>query len=212
MGYHFWSGREGRRVAMRGRESCLPLGVPVRAGARGMEGLRLSSHRPFPTLGSCIWAPGVWDRAGALGPWWPVLAGEMAKLLAAGRRRGQCPFGDRGAVEQVQADQYIPEDDIHREVDTIERQLDALEHRGVLLEEKLRGGVNGAGAPGRAWQAGPRGGGSLSSWGEWELLRALASVGIWLPESREDDMLVDWFKLIHEKHLLVRRESELIYV
>ncbi|XP_036152577.1 MICAL-like protein 1 isoform X2 [Myotis myotis] len=74
---------------------------------------------------------------------------------------------------KVQADQYIPEEDIHREVDTIERQLDALELRGVLLEEKLRGGVN---------------------------------------EGREDDMLVDWFKLIHEKHLLVRRESELIYV
>lgn len=74
---------------------------------------------------------------------------------------------------KVQADQYIPEEDIHREVDTIERQLDALEHRGVLLEKKLRGGVN---------------------------------------EGREDDMLVDWFKLIHEKHLLVRRESELIYV
>ncbi|XP_049740362.1 MICAL-like protein 1 isoform X1 [Elephas maximus indicus] len=74
---------------------------------------------------------------------------------------------------KVQADQYIPEEDIHGEMDTIERQLDALEHRGVLLEEKLRGGAN---------------------------------------ESREDDMLVDWFKLIHEKHLLVRRESELIYV
>ncbi|XP_036720800.1 MICAL-like protein 1 isoform X1 [Balaenoptera musculus] len=80
---------------------------------------------------------------------------------------------------KVQADQYIPEEDIHGEMDTIERQLDTLEHRGVLLEEKLRGGVN---------------------------------VGIWFPEGREDDMLVDWFKLIHEKHLLVRRESELIYV
>lgn len=74
---------------------------------------------------------------------------------------------------KVQADQHIPEEDIYGEMDTIERQLDALEHRGVLLEEKLRGGAN---------------------------------------EGSEDNMLVDWFKLIHEKHLLVRRESELIYV
>ncbi|KAB1269410.1 MICAL-like protein 1 [Camelus dromedarius] len=85
----------------------------------------------------------------------------------------QPPSGELLEPPVVQADQYIPEEDIHGEMDTIERQLDALEHRGVMLEEKLRGGVN---------------------------------------EGREDDLLVDWFKLIHEKHLLVRRESELIYV
>ncbi|XP_072512152.1 MICAL-like protein 1 isoform X2 [Notamacropus eugenii] len=74
---------------------------------------------------------------------------------------------------KVQADQYIPEEDLYGEMDVIERQLDQLEHRGVALEERLRSGQN---------------------------------VG------HEDDLLVDWFKLIHEKHMLVRRESELIYV
>nr|XP_033785451.1 MICAL-like protein 1 isoform X2 [Geotrypetes seraphini] len=74
---------------------------------------------------------------------------------------------------KVQADQYIPEEDIHGEMEAIEQELDELEHRGVELEEKLRSIEN---------------------------------------ENEEDNLLVEWFKLIHEKHMLVRRESELIYI
>ncbi|XP_020643391.3 MICAL-like protein 1 isoform X1 [Pogona vitticeps] len=74
---------------------------------------------------------------------------------------------------KVQSDQYVPVEDIYGEMDSIEQQLDELEHRGVELERKLR------------------------------------SMGNDVPE---DGLLVDWFKLIHEKHMLVRRESELIYI
>ncbi|XP_056379935.1 MICAL-like protein 1 isoform X2 [Hyla sarda] len=73
---------------------------------------------------------------------------------------------------KVQADDYIPEDEIQMEMEDIEIRLDALEQRGVELEQRLR---------------------KLQD------------------ETEEDALLVDWFKLIQEKHTLVRRESELVY-
>lgn len=73
---------------------------------------------------------------------------------------------------KVQSDQYIPVEDIHVAMGTLERQLDELEQRGVELEQRLRDCSN---------------------------------------EEEEEQMLVDWFTLIHEKHLLVRREAELVY-
>ncbi|XP_063796636.1 MICAL-like protein 1 [Pseudophryne corroboree] len=73
---------------------------------------------------------------------------------------------------KVQADDYIPEDEIQMEMEAIELRLDELERRGVELEHKLR---------------------RLED------------------ETDEDSLLVDWFKLIQEKHTLVRRESELVY-
>ncbi|XP_047200380.1 protein-methionine sulfoxide oxidase mical2b [Hippoglossus stenolepis] len=68
---------------------------------------------------------------------------------------------------------YIPKEDIIKELQNIEDSLNELEKRGVELEVKLRSSEE---------------------------------------EGEDDEVMVEWFNLIRNKQVAMRRESELVYV
>lgn len=111
---------------------------------------------------------------------------------------------------QVQSDQYIPVEDIHGEMGQLEKQLDELEQRGVELEKKLRDNPNG-----NMSHLTENGCYGLNSSLKYRIIkinhnRNIINIFVFSDED-EEHLLVDWFTLIHEKHLLVRREAELVY-
>lgn len=110
----------------------------------------------------------------------------------------------------------MPEEELQSQVQNIQRQLDALELRGVELEKRLRAAEGGKPRPrhlrppssqGRANPL-PSPGSGQSDPGD-----PVRVSPAWLlsADDSEDALMVDWFRLIHEKQLLLRLESELMY-
>ncbi|KAM6914465.1 MICAL-like protein 1 [Lycodopsis pacificus] len=74
---------------------------------------------------------------------------------------------------KVQTDQDVSTEDLQVEMRELEKHLEALEQRGVELEENLRDSKN---------------------------------------DEEEEQMLTVWFSLIHERHVLMSRDTELVHL
>ncbi|KAL6103334.1 micall1 [Pungitius sinensis] len=74
---------------------------------------------------------------------------------------------------KVQSDQNVSTKDLQAQMRELEKDLEALEQRGVELEGNLRGCKD---------------------------------------DEEEDQMLMGWFSLVHERHVLMCRDTELVYL
>lgn len=89
------------------------------------------------------------------------------------------------------------------EVKNLDKQLEAMERRGVELEKNLRHSGDGSAFPVvlRSVRTPPP-----------SRARSHGSKCVVSISEEKEEMLMEWFALNHERHVLVRRDMELGYV
>lgn len=100
-------------------------------------------------------------------------------------------------ARQVQTDHNMCPESLQGEVADLDKRLEAMEWRGVELERHLRDCVDG-------WTPAPGGPGAARP--------SPSDPVVSVPEEEEEEMLMEWFTLNHERHVLVRRDMELGYL
>ncbi|XP_024114992.1 protein-methionine sulfoxide oxidase mical2b [Oryzias melastigma] len=121
------------------------------------------------------------ERPGGSSPTPPYLASSPANAHSPkGQEKSPKPQSVNGTKPELKSSKtkpdYIPREEIIKELQAIEENLNELERRGVELEVKLRSEDEGA------------------------------------DDSVTDELMVEWFSLIRNKQVAMRRESELVYI
>ncbi|KAI1896167.1 hypothetical protein AGOR_G00092020 [Albula goreensis] len=167
---------------------------PVTKGAKTTE----PKDPPFKTETKKAEAPTKPSPSG-LAPGWPAAAPTSTPPTAPSSQRAPSPkpshngpgswgFQNGKGSSSTNASQpevkspkgkpdFIPKEEILKELEDIENNLNELEKKGVELEKQLR----------RSEEEGAE-------------------------ESSVDELMVDWFNLIRNKQIYMRRESELVYI
>lgn len=105
-------------------------------------------------------------------------------------------------VLQVQADQYVSAADLRVETRQVTKQLEALEERGVDLERNIRECSNGSSRLFVSKQICVR----------LKTSEANTLVSFFISDKEEEGLLAEWLALTQERQILMRRDTELVYL